>query len=63
VPTLLIRGRLSELVSPQSVAEFRALCPEAEYVDVPGAAHMVAGDRNTVFNAAVIDFLRRRLAA
>jgi hypothetical protein len=24
---------------------------------------MVAGDRNTVFNAAVIDFLRRRLAA
>jgi pimeloyl-ACP methyl ester carboxylesterase len=63
VPTLLIRGRLSELVSPQSVAEFRALCPEAEYVDVPGAAHMVAGDRNTVFNAAVIDFLQRRLAA
>jgi len=59
VPTLLIRGRLSELVSPQSVAEFRALCPHAEYVDVPGAAHMVAGDRNTAFNAAVIDFLRR----
>jgi pimeloyl-ACP methyl ester carboxylesterase len=63
VPTLLIRGRLSELVSPQSVAEFRALCPEAEYVDVPGAAHMVAGDRNTAFNAAVIDFLQRRFAA
>jgi pimeloyl-ACP methyl ester carboxylesterase len=62
VPTLLIRGRLSELVSPQSVAEFCALCPEAEYVDVPGAAHMVAGDRNTAFNAAVIDFLNRRFA-
>jgi pimeloyl-ACP methyl ester carboxylesterase len=63
VPTLLIRGRLSELVSPQSVAEFRALCPDAEYVDVPGAAHMVAGDRNTAFNAAVIDFLQRRVGS
>jgi pimeloyl-ACP methyl ester carboxylesterase len=61
VPTLLIRGSLSELVSPQTVAEFRALCPAAEYVDVPGAAHMVAGDRNTAFNAAVIDFLQRRI--
>jgi pimeloyl-ACP methyl ester carboxylesterase len=60
VPTLLIRGNMSELVSPESVAEFRALCPDAEFVDVPGAAHMVAGDRNTAFNAAVIDFLRRR---
>jgi pimeloyl-ACP methyl ester carboxylesterase len=61
VPTLLIRGRLSELVSPESVAEFRALCPDAEYVDVPGAAHMVAGDRNTAFNDALIDFLKRRI--
>ncbi len=61
IPTLLIRGKMSELVSPQSVAEFRALCPQAEYLDIPGAAHMVAGDRNTAFNAAVIDFLRRRI--
>jgi pimeloyl-ACP methyl ester carboxylesterase len=61
VPTLLIRGGLSELVSPQSVAEFRALRPDAEYVDVPGAAHMVAGDRNTAFNDALIDFLKRRI--
>ena len=62
IPTLLIRGRLSELVSPRSVSEFRALCRDAEYVEVPGAAHMVAGDRNTAFNAAVIDFLKRRFA-
>ena len=61
VPTLLVRGSLSELVSAQSVAEFRRLCPKAEFVDVPGAAHMVAGDRNTAFNAAVIEFLQRRL--
>jgi non-heme chloroperoxidase len=61
IPTLLIRGSLSELVSPRTVAEFRALAPSAEYVDVEGAAHMVAGDRNTAFNAAVIEFLQRRM--
>jgi pimeloyl-ACP methyl ester carboxylesterase len=31
----------------------------AEYVDVAGAGHMVAGDRNDAFTAAVIEFLRR----
>lgn len=63
VPTLLVRGALSELVSPETVAEFRSLAPSAEYVDVHGAAHMVAGDRNTAFNTAVVDFLRRTEAA
>jgi non-heme chloroperoxidase len=63
VPTLLVRGNMSELVSPETVAEFCTLCPDAEFVDVPGAAHMVAGDRNTAFSAAVIEFLQRRLLA
>jgi hypothetical protein len=35
------------------------LCPRAEYVNVTGAAHMVAGDRNDNFANAVIDFLKR----
>ncbi len=33
------------------------LVPHAELVDVAGAGHMVAGDRNDRFNAAVIEFL------
>jgi hypothetical protein len=28
-------------------------------VDIAGAGHMVAGDRNDVFNDAVIDFVER----
>jgi pimeloyl-ACP methyl ester carboxylesterase len=31
-------------------------------VDVAGAGHMVAGDRNDLFNRAISDFLERRVA-
>ncbi len=59
VPTLLVRGAQSDLVSPEAVAEFRAAAPHAEFVDVSGAGHMVAGDENDVFSAAVVEFLTR----
>ena len=58
VPTLLIRGRLSDLVSEETAQEFLELQPAARYVDVSDAGHMVAGDRNDVFTGAVLDFLR-----
>jgi pimeloyl-ACP methyl ester carboxylesterase len=57
IPTLLVRGRMSELVTPEAAAEFLDLVPHAEFVDVSEAGHMVAGDRNDVFTAAVADFL------
>ena len=57
VPTLLVRGKMSDLVSPEMVEHFLALVPTAEYVDVSGAGHMVAGDRNDVFTDAVAAFL------
>jgi pimeloyl-ACP methyl ester carboxylesterase len=57
VPTLLVRGRMSELVSEAAAQEFLALVPHARYVDVSGAGHMVAGDRNDVFSDAVVGFL------
>jgi len=60
-PTLLIRGRLSRVVSPAGVAAFRALIPSAEFVDIAGADHMVAGDANDAFNAPLIDFLQRKV--
>lgn len=59
VPTMLVRGRMSDIVSDESVRELRALVPHAEIVDVADAGHMVAGDKNDVFNAAVIDFVDR----
>ncbi len=57
VPTLLVRGRMSDLVSPEMVAHFLSLRPDAGYVDVSGAGHMVAGDRNDAFTEAVTSFL------
>jgi pimeloyl-ACP methyl ester carboxylesterase len=62
MPTLLVRGGMSRIVSEQSVEEFRALVPHARYVNVAGADHMVAGDKNDAFNAAVFDFLQDGLA-
>lgn len=59
LPTLLVRGKLSDLVTEREVAEFREMVPHAEYVDVAGAAHMIAGDRNDVFTDAVLGFIER----
>ncbi|NBN63631.1 alpha/beta fold hydrolase [Microvirga tunisiensis] len=58
LPVLLIRGGRSELVSLAHVEEFRAMVPQARFVDVEAAGHMVAGDRNDVFGEALIGFLR-----
>ena len=56
-PALLVRGTSSELVSPDHVREFLELVPHAEYMDVAGARHMVAGDRNDRFSVAILSFL------
>jgi pimeloyl-ACP methyl ester carboxylesterase len=42
------------------VEEFLQLIPHAEFVDVDKARHMVAGDRNDIFTAAVQEFLSRQ---
>jgi len=57
VPTLLVRGGSSELVQEAHARDFLALVPHARYIDVAGARHMVAGDHNDRFSAAIIDFL------
>ena len=59
IPTLLVRGRMSDIVSDEGVRELQQLVPHAEVVDVDGAGHMVAGDRNDAFNDAVIEFIER----
>jgi non-heme chloroperoxidase len=61
VPTMLVRGGMSQVVSQRSVDEFLALAPHAEFVNVGGADHMVAGDRNDAFNDAVFSFLERQV--
>jgi non-heme chloroperoxidase len=59
LPTLLVRGGLSDVLSEAGAQSFLEQCPHAEYVSVKDAAHMVAGDRNDIFAGAVIEFLRR----
>lgn len=57
LPTLLVRGRVSDLLSEEGAQELLDLVPHAHLVDVAGAGHMVAGDRNDLFNEAVVAFL------
>jgi len=57
VPTLLVHRDRSDVVSTDSVDELRSLIPHAQVVDIPGAGHMVAGDRNDLFNEAIIEFI------
>ncbi len=61
IPTLLVRGLDSDLVSQAGVTALQADIPQLEVLDIAGAGHMVAGDRNDVFNTGILDFLERRL--
>jgi len=60
IPVLLVRGRMSDIVSEEGARAFLATVPHAEFVDVSDAGHMVAGDRNDVFTDAVVRFLAGR---
>lgn len=62
LPVLLVRGLSSDVVSDASIAAFRRRLPWLEVADIAGAGHMVAGDRNDIFNDAIIAFARRVLA-
>ncbi len=59
LPVMLVRGGLSDVLTEEGAQSFLEQCPHAEYVNVTGAAHMVAGDRNDIFSGAVVDFLHR----
>lgn len=59
IPVLLVRGKLSELVSEESVKQFKGLVPHSDFVDVSGAGHMVAGDKNDIFTDAILQFMNR----
>ncbi|MEM7100037.1 MAG: alpha/beta hydrolase [Pseudomonadota bacterium] len=57
IPTLLVRGGLSDVLSEEGAQSFLDTCPHAQYVNVTDAAHMVAGDRNDIFTSAVEQFI------
>lgn len=63
VPTLLVRGGSSDVLTSEGVEAFRKLVPHAKFVDIAGAGHMVAGDRNDAFTDAILGFLRKHRKA
>jgi len=60
IPTMLVRGQLSDVLSEEAAREFLDLVPHAHFTDVAAARHMIAGDRNDRFTAATVEFLRKR---
>jgi pimeloyl-ACP methyl ester carboxylesterase len=60
IPTLLIRGLESDVVTDEGVADLQRRIPTLEIFNVPNAGHMVAGDKNDAFNQGLFDFLQRQ---
>ncbi len=59
IPILLIRGKLSDVVSTEGVKDFLEKVPGAEFVELSGAGHTAAGDDNDAFSEAVVQFVSR----
>ncbi len=57
VPILVVRGRMSDVITEQAARDFVARVPNASFSDVADSAHMVAGDRNDAFTREVSEFL------
>ncbi len=57
IPILLIRGKLSDVVSPAGVEDFLAKVPHARFVELSDAGHTAAGDDNDAFSDAVVAFV------
>ena len=58
IPTLLIRGALSDVVTMEDVDYFLSVISHAKFVEIEKAAHMIAGDRNDIFAEEAIKFLK-----
>ena len=57
IPILLIRGKLSDVVSEDGVRDFLAKVPQAEFVELADAGHTAAGDDNDAFSDVVVRFV------
>lgn len=60
LPTLYVRGAISELVSKGDAAAFVAQLPDGELVEVENSALVVTDDRADALGGYLIDFLERR---
>lgn len=57
LPVQLVRGTNSDLVTVEAVRAFLNFVPNVRFDDIAGAGHMVVGDKNDAFSAAILSFL------
>jgi pimeloyl-ACP methyl ester carboxylesterase len=63
VPTLLIRGELSDILSPAVARRFVETAPGATFAEVPGSGHSIPLDKPDGFLAVAREFLKGKTPA
>jgi pimeloyl-ACP methyl ester carboxylesterase len=61
LPTLLLRGARSKMLSPEAAIEAASFVDDCELAVIPDAGHSVQGDNPQEFARVLDDFLTRRL--
>jgi pimeloyl-ACP methyl ester carboxylesterase len=56
-PTLILRGALSDILSPEGAAETAAAFKRGRLVEIPDATHMIPSDNPTAFRSEIRKFL------
>jgi esterase len=62
-PTLIVRGELSPIMTPEIAARMHAEITGARFVEIPGAYHHLVLDTPALFNSALRSFLDSVLVA
>lgn len=62
IPTLVLVGTADVLTPPRDARQIAALIPDAEFVEFPGAGHMLMYERAADVDSIVQDFARRCVA-
>jgi esterase len=57
-PTLLVRGGITDILTPETCNQMVELVSNSHWVEVPDAGHMVLEDNPDGFNAAALEFLK-----
>ena len=61
VPTLLVQGALSDILTIKEKEEFLNAVPHSKFAEIQQATHMVVGDKNDIFAEAIVDFLSEHI--
>jgi pimeloyl-ACP methyl ester carboxylesterase len=57
VPTLLVRGASSDVVSAEGMRELTTLIPQVRMVEIDGAGHLITGESFDPFSTAIVEFV------